>query len=90
MVDAVGERNHMASLRENNLFGKKWPKFSSFLLILQHWSRKIVVNTKRASRVLILPSNLSEQNDDLTICCSYLLKSWQCDNLSSPINYKVQ
>ena len=61
MVDAVGEKNHMARLRENNLFGENWPKFSSFLLILQHWSWKIVVNTKRATRVLILPSKLSEQ-----------------------------
>ena len=41
----VGERNHMAGLRKGELFGEKWPKFTSFHLILQqYWSWKNVVN----------------------------------------------
>ena len=45
MVDVVGKRNHMASLRESDVSSEKWPKFTSFHLILQqYWNWKIVVN----------------------------------------------
>ena len=41
----VGKRNHMTGLRKGDLFGEKWPKFTSFHLILQqYWNWKNVVN----------------------------------------------
>ena len=41
----VGKRNHMASLRESDVSSEKWPKFTSFHLILQqYWNWKNVVN----------------------------------------------
>ena len=41
----VGKRNRMVGLRKGDLFGEKWPKFTSFHLILQqYWNWKNVVN----------------------------------------------